>query len=63
GASDAFSAIRCLQNSRFTSSKPSSFAIASDKKCTRYRATSFVRHCLKNKTGKEQRRTFSGLLF
>ncbi|MFR2084466.1 MAG: hypothetical protein ACLS7A_12140, partial [Christensenellales bacterium] len=44
---DAFSAICFLQKSRFTSSKPSISAIASDKKCIRHRTNSFVRYCLK----------------
>ena len=43
---DAFSAICFLQKSRFTSSKPSISAIASDKKCIRHRTNSFVRYCL-----------------
>ena len=42
---DAFSAICCLQIFRFTSSKPSKSAIASDKKCIRHRTNSFVRYC------------------
>ena len=46
-AGDAFSAICFLQKSRFTSSKPSISAIASDKKCIRHRTNSFVRYCLK----------------
>ncbi len=41
----AFCAIYFLQKSRFTSSKPSIFAIASDTKFTIYRAASFVRCC------------------
>ena len=45
-AGDAFSAICFLQKSRFTSSKPSISAIASDKKCIRHRTNSFVRYCL-----------------
>ena len=45
-AGDAFSAICCLQNFRFTSSKPSKSAIASDEKFIRLRANSFVRYCL-----------------
>ena len=49
-AGDAFSAICFLQKSRFTSSKPSISAIASDKKCIRHRTNSFVRYCLKIKT-------------
>ncbi|MBR3929643.1 MAG: four helix bundle protein, partial [Clostridia bacterium] len=36
-AGDAFSAICCSQKSRFTSSKPSIFAIASDEKFIRHR--------------------------
>ena len=44
---DAFSAICFLQKSRFTSSKPSISAIASDKKCIRHRTNSFVRYCLR----------------
>ena len=44
---NAFSAICFLQKSRFTSSKPSISAIASDKKCIRHRTNSFVRYCLK----------------
>ena len=44
-AGDAFSAICFLQKSRFTSSKPSISAIASDKKCIRHRTNSFVRYC------------------
>ena len=47
---NAFSAICFLQKSRFTSSKPSISAIASDKKCIRHRTNSFVRYCLKIKT-------------
>ena len=46
-AGDAFSAICCLQTSRFTASKPSKSAIASDEKCIRHRTNSFVRYCLK----------------
>ena len=46
-AGDAFSAICFLQKSRFTSSKPSISAIASDKKCIRHRTNSFVRYCLR----------------
>ena len=46
-AGDAFSAICFLQKSRFTSSKPSISAIASDKKCIRHRTNSFVRYCPK----------------
>ena len=42
---DAFSAICCLQIFRFTSSKPSKSAIASDEKCIRLRTNSFVRYC------------------
>ena len=45
-AGDAFSAICFLQKSRFTSSKPSISAIASDEKCIRHRANSFVQYCL-----------------
>ena len=45
---DAFSAICCLQIFRFTSSKPSKSAIASDEKFIRLRTNSFVRYCLKN---------------
>ena len=44
---NAFSAICFLQKSRFTSSKPSISAIASDKKCIRHRTNSFVRYCLR----------------
>ena len=44
---DAFSAICCLQIFRFTSSKPSKSAIASDEKFIRLRTNSFVRYCLK----------------
>ena len=47
---DAFSAICCLQIFRFTSSKPSKSAIASDAKFIRLRTNSFVRYCLKNRT-------------
>ena len=44
GASgDVFSAICCLQIFRFTSSKPSEFAFASDEKSIRQPTTSFVR--------------------
>ena len=43
---DAFSAICCLQIFRFTSSKPSKSAIASDEKFIRLRTNSFVRYCL-----------------
>ena len=46
---DAFSAICCLQIFRFTSSKPSKSAIASDEKFIRLRTNSFVRYCLRNK--------------
>ena len=46
-AGGAFSAICFLQKSRFTSSKPSISAIASDKKCICHRTNSFVRYCLK----------------
>ena len=42
-----FSAICFLQKSRFTSSKPSKSAIASDEKFIRLRTNSFVRYCLK----------------
>ena len=45
---DAFFAICCLQIFRFTSSKPSKSAIASDEKCFRLRTNSFVRYCLMN---------------
>ena len=45
---DAFSAICCLQISRFTSSKPSKSAIASDEKCILHRTNSFVRYCPKS---------------
>ena len=45
---DAFSAICCLQIFRFTSSKPSKSAIASDEKFIRLRTNSFVRYCLKS---------------
>ena len=45
GASgDAFSAICGMQISRFTSSKPSKFAFASDEKSIRRPTTSFVRY-------------------
>ena len=44
---DAFSAICCLQIFRFTSSKPSKSAIASDEKFIHLRTNSFVRCCLK----------------
>ena len=47
-AGDAFSATCFLQKSRFTSSKPSISAIASDKKCIRHRTNSFVRYCPKS---------------
>ena len=47
GVGDAFSAICCLQIFRFTSSKPSKSAIASDEKFIRLRTNSFVRYCLK----------------
>ena len=40
---DAFSAICCWQIFRFTSSKPSKSAIASDEKFIRLRTNSFVR--------------------
>ena len=43
---DAFSAICCLQIFRFTSSKPSKSAIASDEKFIRLRTNSYVRYCL-----------------
>ena len=43
---DAFSAICCWQIFRFTSSKPSKSAIASDEKFIRLRTNSFVRYCL-----------------
>ena len=46
---DAFSAICCLQIFRFTSSKPSKSAIASDEKFIRLRTNSFVRYCLNPK--------------
>ena len=46
---DAFSAICCLQIFRFTSSKPSKSAIASDEKFIRLRTNSFVRYCLKKR--------------
>ena len=42
---DAFSAICCWQIFRFTSSKPSKSAIASDEKFIRLRTNSFVRYC------------------
>ena len=45
---DAFSAICCLQIFRFTSSKPSKSAIASDEKFIRLRTSSFVRYCPRN---------------
>ena len=51
---NAFSAICCLQKSRFTASKPSIFAIASDEKFIRQPTTSFVRCCLKDKTAQTQ---------
>ena len=47
---DAFSAICCLQIFRFTSSKPSKSAIASDEKFIRLRTNSFVRYCRKKKS-------------
>ena len=48
GASgDVFSAICVMQISRFTASKPSKFAFASDEKSIRQPTTSFVRCCLK----------------
>ena len=50
-AGDAFSAICFLQKSRFTSSKPSISAIASDKKCIRHRTNSFVRYCPRKTSG------------
>ena len=43
---DAFSAICCVQIFRFTSSKPSKSAIASDENFIRLRTNSFVRYCL-----------------
>ncbi|MEE0103273.1 MAG: hypothetical protein U0I27_03215, partial [Christensenellales bacterium] len=44
GASgDVFSAICIMQISRFTASKPSKFAFASDEKSIRQPTTSFVR--------------------
>jgi len=47
GASgDVFSAICGMQISRFTSSKPSKFAFASDEKSIHRPTTSFVRRCL-----------------
>ena len=46
---DAFSAICCWQIFRFTSSKPSKSAIASDEKFIRLRTNSFVRYCLKKR--------------
>jgi hypothetical protein len=49
-AEHAFCAICFLQKSRFTSSKPSVSAIASDTKFIAHRTTSFVRYCLKSKT-------------
>ena len=48
-AGDAFSAICCLQIFRFTSSKPSKSAIASDEKFIRLRTNSFVRYCLRKR--------------
>ena len=48
---DAFSAICCLQIFRFTSSKPSKSAIASDEKFIRLRTNSFVRYCLYTNRG------------
>ena len=48
---DAFSAICCLQIFRFTSSKPSKSAIASDEKFIRLRTNSFVRYCPKLPAG------------
>ncbi len=53
-AGDAFSAICFLQKSRFTSSKPSISAIASDKKCIRHRTNSFVRYCPKKLPSRKQ---------
>ncbi|MCI5932834.1 MAG: hypothetical protein MRZ51_06455, partial [Faecalibacterium sp.] len=48
GASgDVFSAICIMQISRFTASKPSKFAFASDEKSIRQPTTSFVRCYLK----------------
>ena len=43
---NAFSAICCLQKSRFTASKPSIFAIASDEKFIRHLVTSFHQRSL-----------------
>ena len=48
---DAFSAICCWQIFRFTSSKPSKSAIASDEKFIRLRTNSFVRYCRKIQRG------------
>lgn len=59
-AGDAFSAICFLQKSRFTSSKPSISAIASDKKCIRHRTNSFVRYCLRAIPHKERTAKRSG---
>ena len=42
-------AICCLQIFRFTSSKPSKSAIASDEKFIRLHTNSFVRYCLRNR--------------
>jgi len=51
GASgDVFSAICGMQIPRFTSSKPSKFAFASDEKSIRQPTTSFVRCYLKRKS-------------
>ena len=47
GSGDVFSAICGMQISRFTSSKPSKFAFASDEKSIRRPTTSFVRRCLR----------------
>ena len=52
GASgEVFSAICGMQIPRFTASKPSEFAFASDEKSIRRPTTSFVRRCLKNSGG------------
>ena len=58
---DAFSAICCLQIFRFTSSKPSKSAIASDEKFIRLRTNSFVRYCLIFFTNEPLRTAFAVL--
>ena len=54
---DAFSAICCLQIFRFTSSKPSKSAIASDEKFIRLHTNSFVRYCLYSPAAASQHRS------